>query len=155
MSRQAREHAILEIIRASVIHTQDELVAALAARGLAASQGTVSRDIQRLRLVTVPTGSGGHRYLPPGDLDPAPPNATISALHEASTAVVSLDVGAALLVVRTLPGRANQVALAIDEARLSGVVGTVAGDDTVLVVVTDAAARAEVRRRLAQAAALS
>lgn len=154
MSHQAREHAILEIVRSEAIQTQDELVAALAARGFVVSQGTVSRDIQRLMLVKVPSATGGHRYLPPGDLAPGPPSSAATALREAGTVVVSLGEGAALLVVRTLPGRANQVALAVDEARLDGVVGTVAGDDTVLVVLTDAAARASVRATLEQAAGL-
>jgi transcriptional regulator of arginine metabolism len=151
MSHQAREHLILDIVRTRTIQTQDDLVAALADRGCVVNQGTVSRDIQRLGLVKVPVATGGHRYVPPADLDPGPPVATTIALRDAAAAIVSVGDGAALLVVRTLPGRAGLVALSIDEARLAGVVGTVAGDDTVLVVLADAAARDGVRTFLEQA----
>lgn len=151
MSRAARERAILEIIDREAIDTQDALVGALAARGFAASQGTVSRDIQRLRLVKVPVGNGGHRYAAPGGIADGAGLPDDTALRDAGDAMTDLGHGEALLVVKTLTGRATMVALAIDEARLAGVVGTVAGDDTVLVVIEDAAARSAVRAALEQA----
>jgi transcriptional regulator of arginine metabolism len=151
MSRAARERAILEIIDGEAIGTQDALVGALATRGIVASQGTVSRDIQRLRLVKVPVPAGGHRYAPPGAELDGPSRFADTALRDAAQAVTGLGEGTALLVVKTLTGRATQVALAIDEARLPGVVGTVAGDDTVIVVLQDAAARSDLRAVLERA----
>ncbi len=152
MNRAAREQAIREIIAQQVVSTQAELVAALAARGFAVTQGTVSRDIQDLGLVKLPTPEGGHRYAAPEAVAAAGPPPLDAALREAAQAVVAVGEGAALLVLRTLAGRANLVALAVDQARLPGVVGTVAGDDTVLVVLVDEAAREVVRGALAGSA---
>jgi transcriptional regulator of arginine metabolism len=151
VSRAAREQAIREIIAAQAVATQAGLVAALAARGFAVTQGTVSRDIQDLRLVKLPTPEGGHRYAAPEAVAAGASPPLDTALREASQAVVAVGEGGALLVVRTLAGRANMVALAIDQARLPGVVGTVAGDDTVLVVLADEVARDGVRRMLVAA----
>lgn len=153
MSHAVREQAILDIIHHEAVGTQDELVTALAARGIVASQGTVSRDIQRLRLVKVSVPDGGHLYAPPSGVMAGLGPPVAGALRDAGHAVTGLGEGTVLLVVKTLPGRANMVALAIDEARLAGVVGTVAGDDTVLVVLHDAAARSAVRTALEQAMA--
>ena len=79
MSRAAREQAILALIDREAIGTQDALVHALAAHGIVASQGTVSRDIQRLRLGEVPVPAGGHRYAPPGAAPSGPSPAADAA----------------------------------------------------------------------------
>jgi transcriptional regulator of arginine metabolism len=147
MSRAVREQAILDIIRHRPVATQLELVAALGERGIVATQATVSRDIQQLGLVKVPLGDGGHRYDRPAALDAAP-SAARHALAEAMQVVTGLAPGEALLVVRTLPGRAAAVAIALDDAAPDGLVGTVAGDDTVLVVARDGAARDRLRALL-------
>ncbi len=148
MSRAVREHAILDIVHHGAAGSQRELVSALAARGIGASQGTVSRDIQRLRLVKVSIPGGGHRYAPPNAVLAGLGQPIDGALRDAGHAVTGLGEGAVLLVVKTLTGHANMVALAIDKARLAGVIGTVAGDDTVIVVLHDAAARRAVRAAL-------
>ncbi|MGH7904071.1 MAG: arginine repressor [Candidatus Dormibacteraceae bacterium] len=119
--KQRRRRAILDVISAGAIHTQRELAAALAGFGLQATQATVSRDVQELGLVRTPAG---YRQVA----------ATVSD-H-----VLSITVVQFLAVVRTPPGTANLVARAIDETGIEGVAGTVAGDDTAIVVLTEGAA---------------
>lgn len=137
MSRRRREQAILEITANHVVHTQSELVGALRERGIEVTQSTVSRDIKRLGLVKVPTPEGGYRYAPPeimGDTSPA----AQEELHEAfEEFVTEVGTGSSIVAVSTPPGSASPVAVAIDEADLSGVVATLAGDDTVFVLVRE------------------
>jgi transcriptional regulator of arginine metabolism len=110
-TKERRQQAILELIGAREIHTQQEL-----AEALGTTQATVSRDIQELGLVRT---AAGYRS----------PN---GAFREQ---VLSIEVVGVMAVVRTPPGAAAMVARAIDEQALPGVVGTIAGDDTVFAVV--------------------
>lgn len=118
--KEERQRAILDLVRRRPVHTQQELARALAERGIQATQATVSRDIQELGLVRTGTG---YRVGGPGP-----------ALSELVLAVRRVEF---LAVVRTPPGSANLVARAIDEAEIEGVAGTVAGDDTIIVVLAD------------------
>lgn len=144
MSRAARERAIREIVGGRVVRTQSELVEALAERGIQVTQATVSRDIRRLGLVKTTTGDGGVRYAHPDDLEtpPAAGDRLRSAFREF---VTSVDGGEALLAVRTPPGGAHVVGSALDAADVDGVVATVAGDDTVLVLLESEEDRDRVR----------
>ena len=126
-----RHRAILELVRQRPVHTQQELARALAERGISATQATVSRDIQELGLVR--TGDG---------------YATGGAPSLVSELVLSTVQVQFLLVVHTPSGTANLVGRAIDEAAFEGVAGTVAGDDTIIVVLRDDAAADELRRFL-------
>lgn len=135
---KARRHQlILTLIAEQVIETQDELVAALRAHGLHVTQATVSRDIKELRLAKVATADGRYRYALPA----APPHGSHDALERAQRAfdeyVISVDYVGNLLMVKTLPGSAMVVAACIDALNLEGVLGTVAGDDSVLVVTRE------------------
>jgi transcriptional regulator of arginine metabolism len=129
--KPARQAAILELVRERGVHTQQELAAALAERGFAATQATISRDIQELGLVR---GADGYH------------------VGEARTRIVDLVLSMRqvefLLVIHTPPGTANMVARALDEAELPGVAGTLAGDDTIIVVLTGRGAAEPVRRFL-------
>ena len=116
--KEDRQRAILELVRDRPVHTQQELARALGERGFAATQATVSRDLQELGLVR--TGSG-YRL--------GQPVAAVSELVLSSRQVEFL------VVIRTPPGTANLVARAIDESELEDIAGTVAGDDTILVVL--------------------
>jgi transcriptional regulator of arginine metabolism len=126
-----RQRAIHEIVRQRPVHTQQELANALAQRGLGATQATVSRDIQELGLIRT---ADGYRAFAP--------------LSVVSEMVLSTTRVQFLVVIHTSPGTANVVARAIDEAALNGVAGTVAGDDTLIVVLGDDAAADELRRFL-------
>jgi len=120
-----RREAVGRILRAGRVATQEELLAALRAEGFQATQATLSRDLARLgaRRVSRPDGS----YYEVGDGAPASVAAAVSGL------VSAVATNGSLVVIRTLPGSAPAVARAIDLARLPGVLGTIAGDDTVFV----------------------
>ena len=131
--KDKRQRAILELVRQKPVHTQQELAETLAEMGLQATQATVSRDIQELGLVR---SSAGYR--------PAP---LVSEAFQEN--VHSVEAVGDLMIVRTPPGTANFVARAIDEAEFPGVAGTVAGDDTIIVVLRERKARAALQRMLA------
>lgn len=142
MSRRRREGVILEIVSEETIHTQAELVAALARRGIEVTQATVSRDVKRLGLVKVPAEDGAYRYAPPEAVNGAGgPAATEENLRSAFREFVTgLDVAQGIVIVRTYAGCANAVAVAIDEAQVAGAAATLAGDDTIFVLARSEAA---------------
>lgn len=148
MSRRRRERAILEIVQEEPIRTQAELVEALAGRGIQVTQSTVSRDIRRLGLVRAPLPDGSLRYARPEGSAPAGSDARERLRRLVAQEVSGVAEGDALLAVTTPPGAANAVAVAMDAADLDGVVGTVAGDDTIFVLLEDGAARQRVRETL-------
>ncbi len=137
MSRRRREQAILEITENGVVRTQSELVGALRDRGIEVTQSTVSRDIKRLGLVKVPTPEGEYRYAPPETMSETSPAAEEDLREAFEEFVTDVDTGTAIVAVSTPPGSANPVAVAIDHADLSGVVATLAGDDTVFILVRE------------------
>ena len=131
-TRAERERRIREILGRHPIETQDDLVGRLREAGLAVTQATVSRDIKRLGLVKVPLSGGRSQYVAPER--PSPADVLRRLQHAATEYVLSVDAGEDLVVVHTLTGRANAVAAAIDEMQWPDAVGTVAGDDTILIV---------------------
>jgi transcriptional regulator of arginine metabolism len=143
-----RHAAILELVRERRVPSQEVLRELLAARGIEVAQATLSRDIRELGLVKVPDENGGSVYtLPAGVTDPTP---TLARL------LPSLYLGADgvgnLLVVKTLVGGAQPIAVGIDWEEWPEVVGTVAGDDTVLVILREAAHRERIVRRIEELA---
>ena len=120
-----RREAVSRILRAGRVATQEELLGSLRREGFRATQGTLSRDLARLgaRRVSRPEGS----FYEPGDGAPAAVAAAVAGL------VSAVATNGSLVVIRTLPGSAPAVARAIDLARPAGVLGTIAGDDTVFV----------------------
>jgi transcriptional regulator of arginine metabolism len=145
---RARDRKILEVVAAEPIHTQADLVRALRRAGLRVSQATVSRDIKRLGLVKAPGPNGRARYLPPDAVPPVPPGAEARLRRAFEEFVVGIDEGAGLVLVKTTTGSAGAVAEAIDEVQWPEVAGTVAGDNTIIVVPRRPAHRAVIRRRL-------
>ena len=116
-----------------VIRTQDELAEALRNEGIDVTQATVSRDIKEMMLVKVPTGDGCYRYAFPSEQ-----NITVSASRLEKTfqdSVLSVNSSGNIIVLRTLPGTAQAVAYVIDNIRWPEIIGTVAGDDTVFLVI--------------------
>jgi len=144
---RARARLILDIITQRPIGTQDDLVEALRSTGIEVTQATVSRDIKRLGLVKVPAQNGRARYLPPAEAVALPPDAggrMARAFREYATEV---DEGSGLLLIKTTTGSADTVAEAIDEMRWPEVAGTVAGDNTIIIVPRRPADRVLLRRR--------
>ena len=137
MIKYGRHAKILEIIKEQIIETQEDLVAALRDAGYDATQATVSRDIRELRLIKVSAPGGGYRY-------------ATSVADNASTdlesrlnvilgeAMVGVDYAMNQVVVKTLPGMANAAASAVDNCIANNsIVGTIAGDDTILLIMRD------------------
>lgn len=138
MNKSFRQGQILKIIRAKEIFTQEELARELAELGVRATQVTLSRDMRELGLVK--TG-GGYRQLATERPGAALATAAEEYLHD-------VRVAQNLVVLRTAPGSANSLAIAIDSEGLAEVVGTVAGDDTVLVVTDSSSDAAKFRQRM-------
>ena len=140
-----RQSAILDLVSREAICSQDNLRHRLRARGFHATQATISRDTKELRLVKRATDGAYHK---PG----VPPGGDGGAEATVRRAVLEylrrLDQVQQLIVLRTDPGQAQPLALAIDRAALPEVVGTVAGDDTILVITRHARAGREITRLL-------
>jgi len=125
-----RHLKIREIIGGGVIETQDELVEALRDAGLQVTQATVSRDIKELQLVKVPAGDGRYKYsLPQERFNP------LGKLKRTLTDhFVGIDYTENLVVMKCLPGTANAVCALIDAMEWPEVMGTIGGDDTILMI---------------------
>lgn len=148
-SKHARHAAIMELVRESRVSSQDDLRDLLVDRGFEVTQATVSRDVRELRLVKTPGAGGSSRYTAPDLDDPAP------ALQRLLPTLVRTAEGAGqLLVVRTVTGGAQAAALAIDGEGWPEVLGTLAGDDTILVICRDGQGVSAVRDRLHRFAGL-
>ena len=137
MNKSFRQGQILKIITDKEIYTQDELARELAQGGIATTQVTLSRDMRELGLVKTPEG---YRQL--GEKT-GPELADV-----ANEFLLDLRIAQNLVVLRTSPGNANSLAIAIDKEDLEEVTGTVAGDDTVLVVTPDNAMAEKFRERM-------
>ncbi|MHC5004176.1 MAG: arginine repressor [Planctomycetota bacterium] len=138
MSKIQRRHRILERLRRGPIASQEELVAELAAAGEVVTQATVSRDLRAIGAV-----KGADGYVVPEALGAAPRAARDELGRAVRERVVDLALADSIVVIRTMPGHANAVATVFDDARPAGLVGTVAGDDTIFLACTSrAAARA-------------
>ncbi len=133
MKKQERHRIIRELVESENIETQEELAKALQARGFNATQATVSRDIKELMLVKVTDMRGGYRYAFPKERHHMMSSEQMEQLIRNS--VISVRSGGNLVVLHTLPGAAQGAAYAIDSMKWRGVMGTVAGDDTIFVAI--------------------
>ena len=147
-SRTARHRRIVELLETRRVHSQGELAALLGADGLKVTQTTLSRDLDELGAVRIRDGGGDLVYAVPAEggdptlrIAPADGEAGGRLSRLAAELLVSADASANLVVLRTPPGAANYLASAIDQTRDPDVVGTIAGDDTIM-IVTDGPKRA-------------
>jgi len=143
-----RQNAITDIISNQAIATQEELNAALKANGFDVTQATISRDIKEMRLIKISDAEGKYRYALPEN--PAIMRTGERMRKMLQDNLVSIDHSANIIVVKTLPGGAQVVASIIDSLEMYGVIGTVAGDDTIFIVVKPAEAVADVLQELWQ-----
>jgi transcriptional regulator of arginine metabolism len=137
MQKGFRHGQILKLIRNRAIHTQDELARELRALGVPATQVTLSRDIKELGLAKTP---GGYKQIVA-----EAPGPDVGAM--AAEFLLDVRVAQNLIVLKTSTGHASSIAVALDQEDWPEVIGTIAGDDTVLVVAPDAKAAEELRRR--------
>ncbi|MBV9084189.1 MAG: ArgR family transcriptional regulator [Acidobacteriaceae bacterium] len=127
MKKGFRQGQILKLIQRRNIYTQEELAKELQLLGITATQVTLSRDMRELALVKTPEG---YRQLPVESSGPSLADIADEYLHD-------ISVAQNLVVLHTSPGNASPLAVAIDKRKFPTVVGTIAGDDTVLVIAPD------------------
>ena len=133
--KSQRQAKILEIISANNVETQEQLLAELQLNGFRATQATISRDIKELRIVKELTSLGNYRYTTSANEVTESFSARLNTIFR--ECVIGFDYAQNIIVIRTLPGLASAAGSAIDAMNLSVVVGTLAGDDTVMVVMRD------------------
>ncbi len=143
--KNARQQKILELIEKYEIDTQETLIEHLREEGYIVTQTTVSRDIKQLSLVKGVTGRGTYKYVSPG----VKPIASAPVLNSAITeSIVHIEAAENIIVIKTLSGMANAVGVCIDSLHISGIVGSVAGDDTILVVAKSSEIANEIENEL-------
>jgi len=153
LSKAQRQHRLTQILEQNAVSSQDQLVRLLAAGGIEATQATVSRDLEEIGAVKVRSVAGEPVYAVPA----LPKDRLVPEDHLKRVLgewVVEVASSGNLVVVRTPPGSAHVVASALDRASLPDIVGTVAGDDTILVVAAERVGGAKLARRLATIAGL-
>ena len=153
LGKPQRQHRILRILEEQPVSSQAQLVQMLEGAGIVATQATVSRDLEELGAVKVRIPGGAMAYaIPDFTRERAPSDDHLKRLM--SELVVEVAHSANIVVLRTPPGSAHVVASALDRASLGDVLGTVAGDDTVLVVCNESVGGAAVASELAGLAGL-
>lgn len=149
-TKAARHGLIVEAIRAREVRSQPELLAVLGESGISVTQATLSRDLEELGAVkTRGVDGGAGRYVIPEDGAPRPAGGTSRLDRLLGELLLSHSASGNLAVLRTPPGAAQFLASAIDRAALDDVVGTIAGDDTILVVAREGLTGAALADRLA------
>jgi transcriptional regulator of arginine metabolism len=153
LGKPQRQHRVARLLEEQAVSSQAQLVELLAADGVVATQATVSRDLEELGAVKVRIPGGAMAYaVPEHAKDSAAPDDHLRRVM--GEFVVDVAHSANLVVLRTPPGSAHVVASALDRAGLSDVLGTVAGDDTVVVVCSEQAGGARIASDLASFAGL-
>jgi transcriptional regulator of arginine metabolism len=154
-TKNSRHQLIVDLLSEHEVRSQPELLDLLLEQGVTVTQATLSRDLVELDAVRVRTHDGVLVYAVPaegGDRRPSAPRETPAAGHRLqrllAELLVSADASANLVVLRTPPGAAQFLASALDKSELAGVLGTIAGDDTVLVIGREASGGDELARRL-------
>lgn len=131
--KEKRQAEILSIISENDVETQDQLLAALSARGIHSTQATISRDIKELHLIKELTGYGTYKY------SVSERKTTMNFAGRLRTilkeGVTSFDIAQNIVVVKTMPGLAPAAGAALDGMELPGMVGSLAGDDTVILIM--------------------
>jgi transcriptional regulator of arginine metabolism len=131
MTKKARQGRILEIVRKQAVRNQEELASLLERESIEATQATLSRDIRELGLV-----KGRDGYQVSEDAHPAPPDDLLRRTFEQY--VIRTGVSGNMIMIRTSPGNAHSIAVVLDAAQWPEILGTVAGDDTVFMLLRSA-----------------
>jgi len=153
LAKQQRQHRISGLLERNAVTSQGQLVQLLTHDGVMATQATVSRDLEELGAIKVRAAGGDSVYAIP-DLPKEQRTPEDHLRRVLGDWVVDVDHSHNLVVLRTPPGSAHVVASAIDRAGLPAILGTVAGDDTILVVVAERSSGTKVARELSKLAGL-
>jgi len=143
-NKRERHDTILEIVGARVVSSQEDLRKLLLQRGWDVTQATLSRDLRELRLARVPTPEGARYAITDGSIEES--RAALDTLLP--QLFLRIDGVSEMLVLRTVPGGAQPIAAALDGEGWSDILGTVGGDDTILIICRSVAARERVMRRV-------
>lgn len=127
-----RQSKIIEIIQKNEVETQDELSALLEKDGFRVTQATVSRDIRELKLTKIPTAGGRQKYAVITD---APENLSKKYERVLREGFLSMDMAQNILVIKTVSGMASAVCAAIDAMKMREIVGSIAGDDSIMCAI--------------------
>lgn len=147
--KNARQKKILELIEKYDIDTQDTLIKKLADEGYIVTQTTASRDIRQLNLIKGTTANGTYKYIAPGAVRIN--DSKVPVLNSAITdAVINVEAAGHIVVVKTFSGMANAIAVCFDSLHKDNIVGSVAGDDTILLVVKTSQGAIELEAELRQ-----
>jgi transcriptional regulator of arginine metabolism len=147
--KSQRQLAIRKILTSGSIQSQEGLLSALKVEGFDLTQATLSRDLKNLRVAKVPDPIKGYKYVIPGD------NSTLKDIGVNHISYLTdgfrgIDFSGNIAVVKTLPGYASSIASVIDNATQEGLIGTIAGDDTILVVMKEGSQRSDIINTLIQ-----
>lgn len=135
VSKQKRQQALLELIAEYEIDTQEELTRRLQALGFETTQATISRDIRDLKLEKISYDGGKHRYVASME----PEGVRHASYQQVMTSsIISIDAAQNIIVVKTVAGMAMAVGAAIDHLEIAGIMGCIAGDDTLFLAIKDA-----------------
>lgn len=130
--KQKRQAKIIEIIEKNDIETQDELLALLLKEGFQTTQATISRDIREINLTKMAAPSGKQKYV----LGKVANHESMESYRQVlSAGIISMEAAENIIVVKTVSGVAMAVAAALDNMELNGLVGSIAGDDTIFLAV--------------------
>jgi len=143
--KSRRHAALLEIIQEYDIDTQEELIEKLSEKGFSATQATISRDIKELKLVKTPIGNGKYKYTT-GNKAGMDKLSNFNNLFK--TAVISVDFAQNMIVLKTTSGMAQGVCAALDSIEWDGMLGTIAGDDTIFIVASSGSKAAALTSQL-------
>ena len=127
-----RQSKIIEIIQKNEVETQDELSALLEKDGFRVTQATVSRDIRELKLTKIPTAGGRQKY---AVITEAPENLSKKYERVLREGFLSMDMAQNILIIKTVSGMASAVCAAIDAMKMREIVGSIAGDDTIMCAI--------------------
>lgn len=143
--KSRRQSVLIEIIEKYDIDTQEELIEKLGERGFKVTQATVSRDIKELKILKIPVGDNQYKYI----INNSTNLEDISAFSNLfKTAVLSVDFAQNMIVLKTTSGMAQGVCVAIDNVEWDGVLGTIAGDDTIFMVTSSTSRSASLSAEL-------
>ncbi len=143
--KKNRHEKIIEIVEKYDVETQDELIEYLRKTGYDVTQATVSRDIRELKLTKVMSEKGSYRYEFPKTNESL---GSFKFSHALAESITSVDYAMHTVVVKTFPGMAQAVAVGIDNLHLPVILGCVAGDDTIIIIVRSAEAAADLNTRI-------
>lgn len=124
---------IQQLVRTRKVRSQEEMAALLAAKGVKTTQATLSRDLRKLQITKLHDETGGAYYVLPGQ----------GMQNRAGDSIVGLEISGQMAVIKTLPGCANMVGALVDGHEHPGLMGTIAGDDTLLLVLRAHAPQAD------------